>query len=65
MWSLVIAKDMFGAFDAASLTAPGGAKRYRDTVFSPGSSKPAARLVSDFLGRPFNATAWERWLNRN
>lgn len=63
MWSLVIAKDMFSAFDAGDLIAQGAATRYRDSVFSPGASKPAAELVRDFLGRPFSFDAWERWLN--
>ena len=64
MWSLVIAKDLLTGFDRSNLSAPGAARRYRDAVFAPGSSKPAASLVRDFLGRPFNASAWEEWLNR-
>jgi thimet oligopeptidase len=64
MWSLVISKDLLTGFDIKNLSAPGAARRYRDTVFAPGSSRPAATLVRDFLGRPFNATAWEEWLNR-
>ena len=64
MWSLVIAKDLLTGFDKSNLSAPGAARRYRDAVFAPGSSKPAATLVRDFLGRPFNANAWEEWLNR-
>jgi len=64
MWSLVISKDLLSGFDVKNLSTPGAARRYRDTVFAPGSSKPAATLVRDFLGRPFNATAWEQWLNR-
>jgi thimet oligopeptidase len=64
MWSMVISKDLLTAFDAKSLSAPGAARRYRDTIFAPGSSKPAATLVRDFLGRPFTPTAWEAWLNR-
>ncbi len=64
MWSLVIAKDLLTGFDASNLSAAGAARRYRDAVFAPGSSKPAATLVRDFLGRPFNANAWEDWLNR-
>jgi thimet oligopeptidase len=63
MWSLVIAKDLFSAFDRTKLTAPGAAVRYRDTVLAAGSSKPAAQLVKDFLGRAFDFSAWERWLN--
>ena len=65
MWSLVIAKDFFGRFDGANLLAPAVAARYRDTVLAPGGSKPAAVLVSDFLGRPFDFKAWEAWLNRD
>jgi len=63
-WSLVIAKDMFSRFDPTDLLAPGPARRYRDTVLKPGGSKPAADVVKDFLGRPFNEKAWEQWLNR-
>jgi len=63
MWSLVIGKDLFGRFAGRDLMEPGIARRYRNVVFLPGSSKPAAALVEDFLGRPFNAEAWERWLN--
>jgi thimet oligopeptidase len=64
MWSLVIAKDLLTGFDKNNLSTPGAARRYRDVVFAPGSSKPAATLVRDFLRRPFNANAWEDWLNR-
>ena len=64
MWSLVIAKDLFSGFDARNLLAPGPARRFRDTILAPGSAKPAADLVRDFLGRPFNAMAWETWLNQ-
>ena len=62
MWALVIAKDLFSAFPADRLLEPGVARRYREMVFVPGSSKPAAELVRLFLGRPFNAAAWEQWL---
>jgi thimet oligopeptidase len=31
-------------------------------ILEPGGSAPAARLVEDFLGRPFNFEAWRRWL---
>jgi thimet oligopeptidase len=63
MWSLVIAKDMFSQFDRSNLLAPGPARRYRDAILAPGGTKPAAMLVQDFLGRPFDSKAWERWLN--
>ena len=52
MWSLVIAKDLFSAFDPADLFEPTVAGRYRDLVLAPGGSKDAADLVADFLGRP-------------
>ena len=64
MWSLVIAKDLFSQFDRANLLAAPVAYRYRDTILVPGGSKPAALLVRDFLGRPFDFKAWEDWLNR-
>lgn len=65
MWSLVIAKDMFAQFDRANLLAPAVAHKYRDTILAPGGSKPAAELLRDFLGRPFDFKAWEAWLNRD
>ena len=64
MWSLVISKDLFSRFDAKDLLAPAPARRFRDTILAPGGTKPAADLVRDFLGRPYNVTAWETWLNQ-
>ncbi|MFT4297451.1 MAG: M3 family metallopeptidase [Micropruina sp.] len=64
MWSLVIAKDLFSAFDPGNLLDPGVAARYRDAVLAPGGSKDAAELVADFLGRPYDTDAFEAWLNR-
>jgi thimet oligopeptidase len=63
MWSLVIAKDFFGRFDRANLMAPEVALRYRRAVLDPGGSKPAVKLVEDFLGRPFSFEAFRAWLN--
>src|SRR5262249_13680002 len=65
MWSLVIAKDLFAQFDKTQLLSPGVAKRYRDLVLAPGGSKPAADLVKDFIGRPFNNQAWKKWLDED
>jgi thimet oligopeptidase len=62
MWSLVIAKDLFSAFDPADLFDPGTAGRYRDRVLAPGGSKDAADLVEDFLGRPYTFDAYAAWL---
>jgi len=63
MWSLVIAKDMFSKFNRNDLLEPKMAKRYRDMILAPGGSKPAGKLVEDFLGRPFNMDAYKAWLN--
>jgi thimet oligopeptidase len=65
MWSLVIAKDMFSQFDRSNLFEPNVAKRYRDMVLAPGGSVPAAKMVENFLGRPFNNKAWTNWLNED
>ena len=62
MWSMVIAKDLFTAFDPADLLAPDPAARYRDRVLAPGGGKPAAELVRDFLGRDFDFDAYQAWL---
>jgi thimet oligopeptidase len=63
MWSLVIGKDLFSKFEGRDLMQPGLARKYREVVFLPGSSRTATAVVTEFLGRPFNADAWEKWLN--
>jgi thimet oligopeptidase len=63
MWSLVIAKDMFSAFDPDDLFDPEQAHRYRDIVLASGGSADAADLVAEFLGRPYNTEAFTSWLN--
>lgn len=62
MWSLVIAKDMFSAFDADDLFAPDVAGRYRDQVLARGGAEDAGELVSSFLGRPYSFDAFGNWL---
>jgi thimet oligopeptidase len=64
MWSLVIAKDLFSAFDDTDLFDAEVAQRYRDRILAAGGSKDAAELVEDFLGRPYTFDAFESWLNR-
>jgi thimet oligopeptidase len=64
MWSLVIAKDLFGHFDSANLLDPALASEYRHKVLDPGGTKDAADLVSDFLGRPYGFDSFRDWLNR-
>ena len=63
MWSLVIAKDLFGVFLKQGLLNPEPATRYRKLVLEPGGSKDAAELVKDFLGRDFSFDAFANWLN--
>lgn len=62
MWSLVIAKDIFGRF-RGSLMNTAEAARYRQSVLAPGGSKDAAELVRDYLGRDYDTAAFEVWLN--
>ncbi len=62
MWSLVIAKDLFSAFDRDDLFAPDVALAYRDKVLAMGGRKDAADLVADFLGRPYSFDSWAAWL---
>jgi thimet oligopeptidase len=64
MWSLVIAKDLFSAFDPANLFDPSVSHRYRDEILARGGSADAADLVQGFLGRPFTFDAFARWLDR-
>lgn len=62
MWSLVIAKDLFGEFRRAGLLDQATARRYRRCVLEPGGSRPAAELVREFLGRPSGFEAYRAWL---
>jgi thimet oligopeptidase len=63
MWSLVIAKDLFGVFRREGLLDEGPARRYRKQVLEPGGSRPAAALVKEFLGRDAAFDAFSEWLN--
>lgn len=63
MWSLVIAKDLFSAFDSDDLFAPEVAHAYRDKVLAMGGRRDAAELVENFLGRPYSVDSWAAWLS--
>ena len=64
MWSLVIAKDLLTPFDRkGSLMATDVTYAYRDKILAPGGSKDAADLVKDFLGRPYDFKAFEKYLS--
>jgi thimet oligopeptidase len=63
MWSLVIAKDLFGVFRRKGLLDPEPASRYRRAILEPGGGRPAAELVKEFLGREASFDAFAEWLN--
>ncbi|HEX9578463.1 MAG TPA: M3 family metallopeptidase [Myxococcales bacterium] len=63
MWSLVIAKDLFGVFRREGLLNPDPAARYRRAILEPGGSQPAAELVRRFLGRDASFDAFAQWLD--
>jgi thimet oligopeptidase len=63
MWSLVIAKDLFSAFDRHDMFDPEVATRYRERILAAGGRRDAADLVEDFLGRPFGFEAFADWLS--
>lgn len=62
MWSLVIAKDFFGAFGGAGLMDAALAARYRQAVLAPGGARDAAEMAREFLGREVSFDAWQAWL---
>ena len=64
MWSLVIAKDLFTPFAAKGVFDPQTGAAYRRGILEPGGGKPAAELVADFLGRPYDFKAYETWLTK-
>jgi thimet oligopeptidase len=64
MWSLVIAKDLFSAFDPDNMFDAEVAHRYRDLILAPGGTRDAADLVEEFLGRPYTFDAYAEWLAR-
>jgi len=61
-WSLAISTDLFTEFEKNGLRDTATAERYRDLVLAPGSSRPAAQLVHDFLGRDWTPEAYEKKL---
>jgi len=63
LWSFVIAKDLFSAFDPDDLRSAGTAHRYRDRVLAAGGSRDGHDLVQDFLGRPLRPDRFHQWLS--
>ncbi|HEY5934248.1 MAG TPA: M3 family metallopeptidase [Kofleriaceae bacterium] len=62
MWSFVIAKDILTPFEKHGLMTTEQTYKYRDKILAAGGTKPAADLVKDFLGRPYDFKAFERYL---
>ena len=62
LWDLVIAEDFFQQFDQNNLLAGDTPMRYRRVVLEPGGSMSANDLVKNFLGRPQNMTAFQKWM---
>lgn len=61
LWSQTIAKDLHTAFDGDLMNTT-VSRRYRDKILAPGGTKPAAELVRDFLGRPYDLRAFKEWV---
>lgn len=64
MWDKVIAEDFFQQFDQKNLLAGDAPMRYRRTVLEPGGSESANDLVKNFLGRPQNMDAFQKWMGK-
>ncbi|HZQ94585.1 MAG TPA: M3 family metallopeptidase [Candidatus Sulfotelmatobacter sp.] len=62
LWDKVIAEDFFLQFDHKNLLAGDAPARYRRLVLEPGGSRSANDLVKDFLGRPQNMIALQKWM---
>jgi thimet oligopeptidase len=62
LFDRVIAEDFFQQFDQHNLLAGDTPMRYRRLVLEPGGSMSANDLVKNFLGRPQNMTAFQKWM---
>jgi thimet oligopeptidase len=62
LWDKVIAEDFFQQFDHQNLLAGGAPIKYRRVVLEPGGSMSANDLVKNFLGRPQNMVALQKWM---
>ncbi len=64
LWDKVIAEDFFLQFDQKDLMAGPTPMRYRREVLEPGGSMSANDLVKNFLGRPQNMAAFQKWMGQ-
>jgi thimet oligopeptidase len=62
LWDKVIALDFFQQFDRKNLLAGDAPLKYRRVVLEPGGSMSANDLVRNFLGRPQNMIALQKWM---
>lgn len=62
LWDKVIAEDFFLQFDRHNLLAGDTPMKYRRVVLEPGGSMSANDLVKNFLGRPANMVALQKWM---
>jgi len=62
MWDKVIAEDFAGQFDRSNILDDKASLRYRRTVLEPGGSVSANDLVKNFLGRPQDMRAFQKWM---
>jgi thimet oligopeptidase len=58
-WSQVIAADLVSRFGSNPLD-PRVGREFRRAILEAGRSKPSARQIEAFLGRPFQTTAWAK-----
>jgi thimet oligopeptidase len=65
LWSRVIAQDLLSPFTKKGLLSTDVSYQYRDKILAAGGTKDAADLVKDFLGRPYNFKAFEKYLSEN
>jgi thimet oligopeptidase len=65
LWDKVIAEDFFTQFDHNNLLAGNAPMKYRRVVLEPGGSMSANDLVKNFLGRPQNMTALQKWMSED
>jgi len=63
-WSLAIASDMFTRFEKEGLRNVETAGEYREKILQPGGARPAAELVTDFLGREISTKPYADRLSR-
>jgi thimet oligopeptidase len=62
LWDKEIAIDFFQRFDHNNLLAGDAPMKYRRVVLEPGGSMSANDLVKNFLGRPQNMMALQKWM---